>query len=97
MKNFKLSLAILVALCLLISVFVVACNDGDDAAADTTEVGSVSAIESGSDASSDTSSDTSDTEKAGGTTEAQVAQTIGASGELSDDGFVKVSWGDCEK
>ena len=93
MKNFKLSLAILVALCLLISVFVVACNDGDDAAADTTEAGSVSALESGS----DSSSDTSDTEKAGGTTEAQVAETIGASGELSDDGFVKVSWGDCEK
>ena len=92
MKNFKLSLAILVALCLLISVFAVACNS-DDTAADTTEAGSVSALESGS----DSSSDTSDTEKAGGTTEAQVAETIGASGELSDDGFVKVSWGDCEK
>ena len=86
-SKMKLSIVLLIALCLITSLVAVSCSDKgeEETGTDTVSV-------------SDTLSDESGAETTAGTTEAQTtteaaAETIGTGDGLSDDGFIKVPWG----
>ena len=88
-NRFKLSI-VLIALCLLMSIVMVACNDSEDvetealAAEETTEATEDTALDS---------AEESESESEAATTE---ASTLGHASELGDDDFIKGSWGDCD-
>ena len=91
MKKFRISIVLLLALCLVTSIIAVSCDkdegDGElgsdttQAISDTAETGSETTAESGDGGDAETTSEA-------------VADTIGKSDDLSDDGFIKVTWGD---
>ena len=86
-KNFKFSIAVLLALCLLTGAFLVSCQGdmfGEDSETDAETLTDGNETESELEVNGETETETE------AVTE---EQTIGHSEELGDDGFIKVEWG----
>ena len=88
-NRFKLSI-VLIALCLLMSVVMVACNDSEDAETETV------AGEETTAAVEDTFLDSADESESESEETTAEASTLGHASELGDDDFIKGSWGDCD-
>ena len=85
--NFKFSIALLLALCLLMGIFLVSCQGGLFGEDSETEI---ETLTEGNESDSESEGEgESDSETEAVTEE----QTIGHSEELGDDGFIKVEWG----